>query len=126
MTEAKILVVEDKAFGHMEHLEKLYLYNNALSQIHSNTFSGLQKLLVIDLNNNPISVIASDAFDHLNSLTTLILYGTQLIVINRVWFNQVPRPLRLAINNPKFESDAPFDCGQLCWLKEEEDAGTVG
>ena len=122
---AKISRIEDDIFSQLKNLHILHLDHILLTVIHNNMFRGLENLLVLSLDWNPIHKIEPLAFSSLSSLTSLTLFGTRLIIIDCAWFNELPRPISLAISDAKSEGDGPWNCDKLCWLKEEVDDGTM-
>ena len=59
-------------------------------------------------------------FYGLNSLKTLYLGGNHLTKLPRDVLSHLPRPLKLGFTYQYFECDI-----ELCWLKQEEQQGTI-
>ncbi|XP_068922322.1 leucine-rich repeat transmembrane protein FLRT1 [Petaurus breviceps papuanus] len=61
------------------HLQKLYLQDNAISHIPSNTLARMRELERLDLSNNNLTSLPRGLFDDLDSLS-------QLLLRNNPWF----------------------------------------
>ena len=67
-------------------------------------------------------------FSGLESLIELPLSGNHLITLPADAFNHLPRPLKLGLHDPLYSRtpDNPLQCdAELCWLKQEEQQGTI-
>ncbi|CAG2203632.1 unnamed protein product [Mytilus edulis] len=74
----KIRSLESNTFINMTKLYRLHLQNNAISTIESSTFMNLPSLYYLYLHGNNISDIEEHAFGNLTSLTLLELSGNPL------------------------------------------------
>lgn len=75
------------AFFGFAKLKFLYLQNNQISYISSESFDDLQSsLAILNLEGNQLSYLNGDEFDKLNQLTVLILNGNPLKDIENVHF----------------------------------------
>lgn len=108
-------------FQHLSHCLKLYLDHNHISSLHKHSFLGLNKLENLYLHDNPISSISEGSFNSLYFLKFLWLSNTKLITLNPNLLVNLPRPLNLGFSSPENQ----WNCSSLCWLKHEEQHGTV-
>ena len=77
----------DGMFMLLTVLKKLDLYNNDISVIESNAFSGLSSVEELNLGNNNISLIKPNAFSGLIAMTQLWLFDNQLESLEFAVFN---------------------------------------
>ncbi len=124
------------------------LWSNQIRRLHSDGFVHLRDLTHLDLNWNQISTIEEGSFNGLRKLTHLYLYGNRIPVIDPIiwrdltslqtlWLGRNPldltseslrglrRPLELVLNDPGDPDDRRWIGSRLCWLKAEEEAGTI-
>ena len=100
---------------------KVYLANNKISEIPSDTFENLSQLMVLDLSMNRISEIEPGAFAKLSGMRVLNLQGNILTTLEGdVFRNQYPTNLTLLL------AKNPLKCDSiLCWIKEGERHGWI-
>lgn len=122
--ENKISKIESGSFASLKKLSELDLHENHLSTIKSGMFTGLNLLKQLNLNTNKISVVGEGSFDSLHSLKRINLGRNQLTTLSADLFINVPRPLVLVLNNTDSDTNG-FICRSLCWLRHEEQHGTV-
>ncbi len=91
-----------------------------MSEIPVGAFNNLQEL---NLEGNQISMIPDGAFDQLFSLQRLFLGGNKLRRIDSGLFTNIPRPFLLDLYHNS--SDNHWDCETMCWLKKEQEDGTI-
>ncbi len=143
----QISKIPDGVFAGLSNLQKLFLSGNQISEIPGGAFRGLHNLQTLDLAGNQISEIPDGAFTDLTNLQHLGLGDNQISEIHEGAFNRsyslqilhlggnhlstldsniflhIPRPLVLNLHVPS--SDNPWDCETMCWLKKEEENGTI-
>ncbi len=112
-------------FSHLNWCTELDLYQNKIATIDVGAFSGLRALQKLNLFSNQISMIEDGAFDRLLSLKYLYLEHNNLTTLNSGALKFVRRPLALALGDPHSDTDRPWTCDSLCWLKKEEKAGSI-
>ena len=78
----KLVELKKKTFSGLNQLEMLFLNDNQLAKIHQNSFSGsnynLGNLLILDLTHNQIRSLKEDTFTGLDRLEVLLLGSNQL------------------------------------------------
>ncbi len=124
----RIPAIGPGTFGDLKFLEILYLWGNTLSSIESGIFSQVHKLKTLLLNKNQISHIEDGAFDYLFSLEILDLAKNRLTTLSPDLLTNLPRtPLQLGLGAFKIPHNARnlWNCLSLCWLKHEEQQGTI-
>ncbi len=120
----KISSIEKNSFLGLESLLFLFLHHNKISVLPQGVFSGLRKLKALPLPGNQINHIDTGAFDSLDSLETLFLHSNRLTTLSPQTLLNLPRnPLLLALSRNPFSNK--WNCSSLCWLKQEEQHGTV-
>ena len=118
----QISEINPAAFTGLSSLRYLYLYTNKLTHISPGTFSTLTSLRELYLSTNKLTHISPGTFSGLTSLHTLRLHNNRLTGLSSNLFLDLPRPLTLLLGDP----DNAFLCDEsLCWLKQEEQDGTV-
>ncbi len=117
-----ITFVPDGVFRHLSQCQTLHLNKNQISSIWQQTFTGLQHLENLFLQDNPISTISDKAFDSFYFIRVIWLSNTELTYVNPNLFVNLPRhPLNFSLSS---RTDN-WNCSSLCWLKHEEQHGTV-
>ncbi len=118
----QISSVDKEAFQGLKSLQMLYLANNSISSVYIETFQALTSLQVLWLGQNDISSVVLGTFDSLHSLEFLDLEKNKLRTLSPRLFINLPRkPLKLKLGG--FSNK--WNCSSLCWLKHEEQKGTV-
>ncbi len=111
-------------FDHLSHLRVLLLDSNQISTIKSDMFKGLYFLHILFINFNTIFSIEAGAFDSLYSLKKLHLYHNRIKTLKPDLFINQPHPFELVLSeSPEHRND--LICSSLCWLKHEEEHGTI-
>ncbi len=123
----RIAVIEPATFADLRSLEILYLWGNQLCSIASGVFRNLHKLETLLLNGNQILNIQYEAFHSLFSLKLLDLHNNQLVDLNPNLLVNLPRyPLQLGLSQVSADPTRnKWNCLSLCWLKHEEQQGTI-
>ena len=110
-------------------LEELFLTYNAIDSIEDGTFASLNKLRTLMLYGNDLEQLSPGTLTGLASLETLNIEGNRLTSLSAAAFGHLPRPLTLALYDgmPNMTSshNALLCDARLCWLKQEEEAGTI-
>ncbi len=119
----QIFYISVQAFAGLNNLQELDLDENQMSQIQDSVFAGLSSLQELLLKNNQISEIPDGVFRELYSLQKLYLGGNHLSTLDSTILESIPRPLALDLYYNS--SDNLWDCETMCWLKKEEEDGTV-
>ncbi len=126
----KIIDLTPGSLDGLQRLRVLYLEGNRLTAIRRHMFAGLNFLQQISIGNNKISTIEGGTWDSVQELTQLTLFRNNLTTLSPDLFTNLLRyfPLNLAMSSISSISsiDNPWDCSSLCWLKHEEQLGTVG
>ncbi len=111
-------------FSHLTKCVHLDLSYNGIASVDKEGFNGLSSLQTLKLHNK-ISTLEPGTFDHLTSCNILILNQNKLVTLNPDLFINLPRlPLQLLLTLKSFDTNH-WDCSSLCWLKHEEQQGTV-
>ncbi len=126
----RISTIYEQAFHGLWSLESLYLPGNKVSVLQPGLFKGLYNLTRIRLDNNQISLIQKGDFDSIQSIhISLITLSTNRLnhLSQDVFLNlpRLPLTLSLSLTPPLAETTNRWDCSSLCWLKHEEQHGTV-
>uniref|UniRef100_A0A8C4LRD3 Slit homolog 1 protein n=1 Tax=Equus asinus asinus TaxID=83772 RepID=A0A8C4LRD3_EQUAS len=111
LSNNKVSEIEDGAFEGAASVSELHLTANQLESIRSGMFRGLDGLRTLMLRNNRISCIHNDSFTGLRNVRLLSLYDNQIATISPGAFDtlQALSTLNLLAN--------PFNCNcQLAWL----------
>ena len=106
----------------------LFLNHNGINSIEDGTFVGLKTLKVLFLEKNSLESLRPGMFFGLESLTRLVLESNHLTALPADVFKHLPRPLELALHDFRVNktTDNPLQCDlDLCWLKKEEEEGTI-
>ncbi len=120
----RISSIEEQAFEGMGSLQLLMLSSNRLTALKSGMFAGLRNLKWLIVGSNQISSIGEGTFSSLHSLKYLRLSCNRLKTLSPDVFRNLPRPLRLNLNCYPRNSNQ-WNCNSLCWLKHEEERGTI-
>ncbi len=124
LSHNKISVIEPETFP--LSLTYVTLAYNLLSIVPSGIFTGLHHLKSFSIAVNPISHIETGAFDDLHSLIAFSMTNWTLTTLNPDLFLNLPRPLSLSLSDHKYgDRINKWRCSSLCWLKQEEQKGTV-
>ena len=114
------------AFRGLTNLRRLVLSTNNLTHISPGTFSGLTNIETLLLFNNKLTHISPGTFSGLTKLNKLYLYKNRLRDLESNLFLDLARPLYLYLGHASLDPDNSFLCDKsLCWLKQEEQDGTV-
>ncbi len=119
----RISSIENAVFSEMSSLHTLYLSNNRLSIIAHGIFTGLHGLQELHLS-NPVTSVEPGALDPLYSLRWLTFYS-RLTTLTPDLFINLPRPGLVVGLSDNPAVNRQWDCSALCWLKHEEQHGTV-
>ncbi len=120
LSSNKMFYIEKGAFASLNTLEQLDLNLNKLRSVDG-LFDGLYRLKYLFLYYNEIDHIEDGIFDSLYSLTTVTLGSNKLTTVRWDLFKNAKRPIELDLN----PMENKWDCSSLCWLKQEEQHGTV-
>ncbi len=121
----RISTLAPGTFAGLDALTNLFVDQNKLTTISSGVFQGLHTVENLQLNHNSIQTIDTDAFTGLKSLRSLWLHGNRLTSLSSLTFSKLPRPLQLRLSDPSSETDLPWNCSSLCWIKMEETRGII-
>ena len=113
-------------FSHLKTCELLILKHHQIFVIEPGAFNGLSSLNRLALDNNYLTEIQPESFNGLSSLKVLYLQRNSLTTLDSSVLTPVPRPLNIAMSDPWESGDKTWDCPSLCWMKTEEQAGTIG
>ena len=128
MNDNTISDLEPGAFNGLTSLVELSLHENNINVIQINTFSNLRNLEQLRLYNNSLPTLHPGMFFGLESIKYLHLEGNCLTTLQADVFSHLPRPFRLGLHDHRWNdpTDNPLVCdAQLCWLKLEEQQGTI-
>ncbi len=130
LSENQIRMIHHAAFSRLKSLQVLVLSDNDLQVVEQNLFVGNRNLKMIQMDKNPISNINDGAFNGLYSLQSLSLGGNQMKSLDSKLLADIRRPLSLKLTLQSYELvflpyDDLWDCETLCWLKKEEQSGTI-
>ncbi len=81
LSNVSLQYLQPGAFNGLLFLEILFVTNNKISNIATDTFEGLSSLINLDLSNNCLTGIGTSAFNELSSLKTLYLLENGIIDI---------------------------------------------
>ena len=113
--------IKNDTFLQLESLLFLQLSENEIESIDDNFFINLRSLQVLWLHDNEITELRAEMFKGLESLRVLTIHSNGLTTVPASAFSDLPRPLELGLKlNPTLQCDS-----RLCWLKDEESAGTI-
>lgn len=118
----RISSVAQSTFIGLQNLQQLGLQGNQIADIRPGTFDHLKSLNLVWLDRNRLSTLTPGVFDGLHSLQEIILNSNRLTTLNPEVFTNLPRPLVLRLSAIPTDQ---WDCSSLCWLKREEQHGTV-
>ena len=120
LNENELGLIVPSTFDGLGSLKELDLSGNKLKELTSDTFKGIPNLEILHLSENEISRVNSGTFDEVRNLKELYLGNSKLTTVTAALFAKVSRPLMLDI------SGNPLNCdSNLCWLKQEVDAGCI-
>nr|DBA14940.1 TPA: hypothetical protein GDO54_004213 [Pyxicephalus adspersus] len=111
LSNNKITEIEDGAFEGATSVSELHLTANHMESVRSAMFRGLEGLRTLMLRNNRVSCVHNDSFTGLRNVRLLSLYDNQISTITPGAFDtlQSLSTLNLLAN--------PFNCNcQLAWL----------
>ncbi len=111
--------IQPGAFTGLDNLQELWLSSNKIATMQSGSFRGLGHLKELHLCHNQIVFMSLLSFDDTPTLHLLSVHNNNLRTLDSRLFINIKRPLLLYLR------DNPLDCGTLCWLKQEESAGTI-
>ncbi len=113
-------------FSHLSQCKKLIMNRNRITSITAGSFTGLEALEELDTSQNNITSLASGIFDPLHFIRKIYLWGNRLTTLSPDLFINLPRPLVLYLSfYQEGGNSGQWDCSSLCWLKHEEQHGTV-
>ncbi len=125
LLENRISQLEPGTFSSLKHLKQLRLDNNLISSLHQGVFLGLSNLTSLLLLRNHISILHPGIFDPLHSIQTIYLFRNRLTTLNPEIFLNLPRhPLSISMSHGENDRNQ-WVCTSLCWLKHEEQHGTI-
>ncbi len=107
-------------FNHLTQCTYLRLGSNQIASVPEAAFQGMVSLKEL----NQIANIEEGTFDHLQSLKILWLYNNNLTSLSPDVFINLLRPLELSLSYISRDTNQ-WNCPSLCWLKHEEQHGTV-
>lgn len=105
------------------YVTHLYMPSNLITVVKYGTFKGLKSLLKLSLGDNKILRVEPGGFDFLYSVQEIYLYENKLTSVSADLFLNLPRPLQLILSSRY--AMTYYDCTSLCWMKHEEQHGTV-
>ncbi len=117
--------IQSGIFTELSSLQSLLLNDNRISTVQTGIFSRLSNLENLNLTHNIIVSIREGNFDDTQKLNQLSLFHNNLRTLDPRMFINIRRPFSLHLSEEGTDSDNPWDCGSLCWLKQEESAGTI-
>ncbi len=124
LTGNSLSVIIAGTFAPLNQLRVLRLDDNQISTMMFGTFKGLHFLHQLSLKHNIIFFIEAEAFHSLYALRQLYLNKNRLITLKPDLFINQPCPFELVLSEPPgYRND--FICRSLCWLKHEEQHGTI-
>ena len=121
----RIATLEINAFGDLTHLQVLYLQDNMITHLPDYVFRPLVQCTELYLQHNHIADIQTQAFHGLYSLQKLNLLNNPINTLDSETLSVLPRPITLILSGSAEVNDPPWACDSLCWLKQEEMAGTI-
>ncbi len=120
----EITTVPVGVFSHLRQCVTLVLSYNKISIIRPGMFTGLYNLQHLSLHGNLIRIVEMGAFDSLYFLSEISLYYNRLRTMSPHLLTNLPRPIKLDMRIPSGQTNQ-WHCSSLCWLKHEEQHGTV-
>ncbi len=120
-----IRVLGPHSFRGLVMLKVLYLQENDISFLPRGVFTGLTQLNTLHLDSNQISSLDNNTFQGLYSLERLSMVNNPMRELEWEWFATLPRSLALGLSSSEQDTDMSWNCDSLCWLKQEEMAGTI-
>ncbi len=120
----RISHIEPGAFRGLLNLNLIGLSTNRLSGVRKEVFASLYNLQSLKLSWNNINKIEEGAFDSLFSLTSLDIRQNRLRTLSPDLFINTPRPIVQLLMSDANDTNQ-WDCSSLCWMKHDEQHGTV-
>lgn len=122
----KISHISSYTFHYLSKCTKLSLCCQQISTIQPGAFNGLVSLTHLSIHTNQICSLHMDIFSELFSLKTLLIHDNPLKVLDPAVLKNLPRPLEFSMTyHFSGKPLAIWDCESLCWLKHEEQQGTI-
>ena len=90
LQQNRITSIKSNTFNNFLKLVQLHLDDNEISVIEDNNFNNLPKLEILYLHNNKITSIKSDTFSNLTNLKTLYLQNNPISVVEENAFYNLP------------------------------------
>ncbi|CAF1141757.1 unnamed protein product [Rotaria sp. Silwood1] len=81
--------IDDDVFDGFDSLNQLFLNNNSLHKITTQTFNGLKNLQILNLDSNKLTCIKNDTFINVNKLELLSLNNNQIKYIASLSFDRL-------------------------------------
>ena len=111
--------IEVNSFMNLTECTQLRLDHNNLAHINSDTFTGLQSLIRLNLDRNNILQIEPGSFMNLTQLRVVHLNDNQLSSVGEDLFD-----LRMSLT--LLLDKNPLHCDhRMCWMKEAEQDGRI-
>lgn len=115
----KLTSIPAGLFQDLPSCTKLDLDHNEIRFLNRDTFMGLTNLEELYLHSNEIRKLDPSLFATQFALRHITLYGNILTTLSSATFENLPRPLELSLQGN------PWNCSSLCWVKHEEQHGTI-
>lgn len=96
--------IPDYLFKHLESAKMLYLQNNLILNISSNSLAGLIALQVLNMTGNRLPLLPLGVFDAVGSLTTLLLANNAIRRIDQKPFQSQAHLVTLDLSNNNIEN----------------------
>jgi Leucine-rich repeat (LRR) protein len=96
--------IPDYLFKNMESAKELYLQNNLISTISSNSLAGLIALQILNMTGNRLPLLPLGVFDAVGSLTTLLLANNAIRRIDQKPFQSQAQLVTLDMSNNNIEN----------------------
>ena len=123
--ENQLSNLSSHTFSGLNKLTHLWLYMNQLKHLPDGIFAGLHKMEIMFISTNQLRELQANLFLGLGLFRGLYLDNNRLTHLAPDVLIHLRRPLALLLGN-KNDPDNKFRCDtSLCWLKREEEDGTV-
>ena len=126
MQENLLFVLRAGIFRGLDVLNELRLCCSHIDTIENGSFSDLGNLRQLDLRTNKLADLSAEKFFGLRSLRILQLVSNHFTTLDSNVFIHLPRPLEVQLTEISDPRALLLYCdSRLCWLKEEEESGTI-
>ena len=126
LQENLLFVLRLGMFKGLDSLNELYMCCSHTDTIQNGSFLDLANLHRLDLRTNRLTELRAEMFLGLISLRIIQLVYNHFTTIDASVFSHLPRPLEVQLTELADPRALLLNCdSRLCWLKEEEEFGTI-